>query len=210
MTTTCERLDALLLEGDEASMMLARTHAAECAACAPSVEAWDSISSTASGMKESWTNDTFLPRALKAIERDRRPAAPNRFWQIAAILLFTITLGGTVVWVLSTRAREAEFDRAILRISAIQEVERTERAHLAAIAQLERVAQPKLQDTSSPLMVSYNEKLMLLDDAIAECEKAIEHNQQNAHLRRQLLSMLDDKRATLHDVLREDTHVPSN
>jgi hypothetical protein len=56
-------------------------------------------------------------------------------------------------------------------------------------------------------MISYKEKLMLLDDAIAECEANIAQNRQNAHLRKQLLAMYSEKQQTLMDVLREDSDV---
>jgi len=68
------------------------------------------------------------------------------------------------------------------------------------------VAKAKLDDPSSPLLVSYKEKLMLLDDAIAECETVIQHNRNNAHLRKQLLTMYSEKQRTLQDVLREEPH----
>ena len=48
---------------------------------------------------------------------------------------------------------------------------------------------------------------MLLDDAIAECQTNIDRNRQNAHLRRQLLTMYSEKQQTLQDVLREDSDV---
>jgi len=55
-------------------------------------------------------------------------------------------------------------------------------------------------------MVSYKEKLMLLDDAIAECQAGVRVNRQNAQLRRQLLSIYTEKQRTLQDVLREEAH----
>ncbi|MGZ7081074.1 MAG: hypothetical protein ACXVJT_16790, partial [Thermoanaerobaculia bacterium] len=91
--------------------------------------------------------------------------------------------------------------------SAIDEVEQAVRAHVRSIAQLERVAEPKLEEPATPLIVSYKEKLVLLDDAIAECERNIQQNRLNAHLRKQLLSMYLEKQRTLQEVLREDTHV---
>ncbi|HVX30931.1 MAG TPA: hypothetical protein VHA53_10665, partial [Nitrolancea sp.] len=59
----------------------------------------------------------------------------------------------------------------------------------------------------TPLMVSYKEKLMLLDDAIAECQQNIDNNRQNAQVRKQLLAMYSEKQRTLQDVLREGDHV---
>ncbi|HEX6641671.1 MAG TPA: hypothetical protein VF215_11195, partial [Thermoanaerobaculia bacterium] len=71
----------------------------------------------------------------------------------------------------------------------------------------EQLAEARLDEAQTPLMVSYKEKLMLLDDAIAECQANIEQNRQNAHLRKQLLAMYTDKQQTLMDVLREDNDV---
>ena len=59
-------------------------------------------------------------------------------------------------------------------------------------------------------MVSYKEKLMMLDDAIAECQTAIDKNRQNAYLRTQLLTMYSEKQRTLQDVLREEKNHVSN
>ena len=84
-----------------------------------------------------------------------------------------------------------------------------EQAHIAAINHLEAVTSSRLEQPSTPLLVSYKEKLMMLDDAIAECQNAIDHNRQNAYLRAQLLTMYSEKQRTLQDVLREETtHAP--
>src|SRR6185503_5348781 len=99
------------------------------------------------------------------------------------------------------------FDQDILRMSALDEVEKAERVHVDAIAKLQKLADAKLDESESPLIASYKEKLMLLDDAIAECQTNIERNRQNAHLREQLLSMYSEKQQTLQDVLREEPHV---
>ena len=88
----------------------------------------------------------------------------------------------------------------------MQKVEEAERTHVAAINQLEKVASPKLADPATPLLVSYKEKLMLLDDAIAECQTNIDRNRQNAHLRKQLLAIYSEKQRTLQEVLREGNH----
>jgi hypothetical protein len=129
-------------------------------------------------------------------------------WQIAAAAVLTIGLGGAVFQVVRDQTREAAFDRTILRITALDEVERAERAHVKAIENLEELAGAKLEDPETPLMISYKEKLMLLDDAIAECQANIDGNRQNAHLRKQLLAMYTDKQQTLEDVVREDpSHV---
>jgi hypothetical protein len=201
MTIQCHDLDNLLLEGDAASLALAAEHAQTCDACMESLTAWNELSATAGSMKTTWNNDLLWPRIERAIRRESR-----RRWvaalQIAAMLLVVAGIA-VVAWRVQ---RRTEFDEHILRVSAVEEVERTEQDHLAAIHQLERVAGPKLENTSSPLMVSYKEKLMLLDDAIAECQTNIQNNRQNAYLRRQMLAVISEKQKTLQDVLREESH----
>jgi hypothetical protein len=202
---TCEQLDTLLLEGDDASMAAAAQHARDCASCATKLDEWDDLSSTARSLHETWPSDMLLPRIQRAIARESRPAGARR-WQIAAAIAFTVALAGGSWIGLHRRAEERAFDARILRDNALRQVEDAERIHVAAIHQLEKIASPKLEDPASPLMVSYKEKLLLLDDAIDECETVIRQNRNNAHLRKQLLAMYSEKQRTLQDVLREDNH----
>lgn len=202
MNVKCEQIDDLLLEGDGFSLETARQHAASCAACRETLDDWDDISGVARTMRTTWQNDTLWPRIARALKSEQRRST-MRVWQIAAAVMIFTALGA-IVWYAQVRTRQHEFDQAILRGKAVDQVEQAEKAHLAAIEQLEKVADPKLQRDDSPLMVSYREKLLLLDDAIAECQTNIKVNRQNAHLRRQLLAMYSDKQRTLQDVLRED------
>ena len=202
---TCEEFDALLLEGDEASMAAAARHAHGCAACGERLDEWNDISATAKSLHATWRNDMLWPRIDRALRNESRPAQ-GRFWQIAAAAVLTIGIGGGTWYAVHERAEQRAFDRAILRDQALRNVEEAERAHIAAINQLEKVASPKLDDANTPLLVSYKEKLLLLDDAIAECETVIRQNRNNAHLRKQLLAMYSEKQRTLEDVLREDSH----
>ena len=79
----------------------------------------------------------------------------------------------------ASASEQRAFDRAILRDQALDEVEAcragARRGHRPA---RESSPTPKLDEPSTPLLVSYKEKLMLLDDAIAECETNIEQNRQ--------------------------------
>lgn len=206
MTIQCSQLDDLLLDASPLAMETAARHAKECAACAESLAAWNELSSTAQSLRTTWDNDMLWPRIERALRNERKRS--NRVWQYAAAFLITLGLGATGFYALRTQTRDAAFDASIIRINALDEVERTEREHVKAIDRLEHLAEAKLDEADTPLMVSYKEKLMLLDDAIAECRTNIDRNQQNAHLRRQLLSMYSEKQQTLQDVLREDnTHV---
>jgi hypothetical protein len=165
----------------------------------------DEISAIARGMHATWSSDSLLPRIQRAIAREERRQPSWHVWQMAAAAVILIALA-SLGWYAQRRVREQEFNQAILQRTALDDVERAERGHVAAIDQLEKVAGPKLEQSQSPLMVSYKEKLMLLDDAIAECQAGIRMNRQNAHLRRQLLSIYSEKQRTLQDVLREEAH----
>jgi hypothetical protein len=208
MTITCEQLDDLLLEGDPFSLQAAARHAQSCEGCMQKLADWNEISSTAHDLHATWDNDLLWPRIEKAI-RNERHSTRTRVWQIAAAILLLATMGATV-WIAQRRMHAADFDRDILKVSAVDEVERAEKAHINAINHLETLASAKLDQPSTPLMVSYKEKLMMLDDAIAECQTAIDKNRQNAYLRTQLLTMYSEKQRTLQDVLREENNHASN
>lgn len=205
MNIQCSQLDDLLFDASPLAMETAARHANECAECAEKLAAWNDISATAQTMHFTWENDLHWPRIERAIRAERRsPARLLRNFATAAML--TLTLGGTFFYALRTQTRDAAFDNDIIQLSAVDEADKAESAHLASIEKLERLTGRKLDDAETPLMVSYKEKLMLLDDAIAECEANIDRNRQNAHLRKQLLAMYSDKQQTLEDVLREDSH----
>ena len=205
MNVTCENLDNLLLEGDTFSMRIAAQHAEGCESCMERLASWNEISDTARGMQTTWNSDMLWPRIERAIRAEKRQSR-TRLWQIAAAFLIFAALG-TVAWRANQRMRAAEFDNAILRVEAVDQVDAAEKVHVAAIDRMEKLAEPKLEDASTPLMVSYKEKLMLLDDAIVECQANIDRNRQNAGLRKQLLAIYTEKQRTLHEVLREGNHV---
>lgn len=205
MKIDCTQLDDLLFDGGALALETAGRHGAGCAACAEKLADWNELSSVAGSMRTTWQNDMLWPRIERALREEKKRTASWRWWQIAAAVLLTVALGGTSWFALRARNAEAAFDRDILRVTALDDVERAEQAHVQAIAKLEQLAEQRLEATDSPLMVSYKEKLMLLDDAIAECEAGIDQNRQNAHLRKQLLTMYVEKQQTLQDVLREDS-----
>ena len=207
MTTKCEQLDDLLYDGTPLAMETAARHAAECASCAETLAAWNELTDTAQSMRTTWDNDMLWPRIERALREERKRSPMKRLWQVAAAVLITVGLSATITYALRVQNHQAAFDRDILQLSALDEVERAENDHLRAIEQLEDVAGTKLDAAETPLMISYKEKLMLLDDAIEECQANIDRNRQNAHLRKQLLAMYSEKQQTLEDVLREDSNV---
>ena len=204
MTITCNQLDDLLLEGDPLSLEVAARHAQSCDACMETLARWNEISSTARDMHTAWKSEMLWPRIERAIrgEQHRRRTS---IWQIAAALILLAALG-TVAWIAQRRMHSTDFDTTILKVAAVDEVERAEQAHIAAINHLEALTASQLDQPTTPLLVSYKEKLMMLDGAIAECQNAINRNRQNAYLRTQLLTMYSEKQRTLQDVIREENH----
>jgi 7-cyano-7-deazaguanine synthase in queuosine biosynthesis len=207
MNIQCSNLDDLLFDASPLSMRTAEEHAAQCPACAEKLESWNELSVTAQSLRTTWQNDLLWPRIERALRAEKKRSPMRRLWQVAAAALLTLGLGGTVLYTVREQVRDANFDKKIITLSAVEEAEKAEQAHIQAIAKLENLADAKLENSESPLMASYKEKLMLLDDAIAECQANIDRNRQNAHMREQLLAMYSEKQQTLVDVLREDTNV---
>ncbi len=207
MNIQCSNLDDLLFDASPLSMRTAEEHAAQCPACAEKLESWNELSTTAQSLRTTWQNDLLWPRIERALKVEKKRSPMRGMWQVAAAALLTLGLGGTVYYNVREQVHDANFDKKIITISAVEEAEKAEQVHIRAIAKLEKLADAKLEDSESPLMVSYKEKLMLLDDAIADCQANIDRNRQNAHMREQLLAMYSEKQQTLVDVLREDTNV---
>ena len=206
MNVNCNNIDDLLLQGDPRSMELAAQHARRCPECAEKLAGWNEISETAQTLQADWRSDTLWPRIQRALAAEKQNRFIANTWRAAAAVVLVAGLGAGG-WFAARHSQEAAFGRHIISVSALDEVERAEQAHLAAIDHLEKVADSKIETNNSPLMVSYKEKLMLLDDAIAECQTNIDRNRQNAHLRKQLLAIYTEKQRTLEQVMREGNHV---
>jgi len=91
----------------------------------------------------------------------------------------------------------------LLKSAALAEVERTESAYVQAIDKLAADAKPQLDNPATPLLANYREKLLILDSAIGELRAQAEQNPGNAHLRRELLAMYQEKQSTLQGILED-------
>lgn len=203
MNIQCSDFDNLLMEGDAYSMDIAERHAASCAACARTLASWKDISQTARGMQTTWRSDTLWPRIERSLrkEKKRMPA-----WMTLAASFAVFALLGLMAWTAHVKVEASRWENNFVTDAKIQKVRDAEKAHREAIAALEEQAEESLEDPATPLMISYKEKLMLLDDAIAQCEQAIQTNRRNAHLRKQLADMYSEKQRTLQEVLREENN----
>lgn len=208
MKIRCEQLDDLLLEGDELSMRIVAEHAQDCAECLEKLADWNDISETAKTLQTSWSSDLLWPRIERALRQETNVTArrSQRFMRVAAAALLTVSVGATTWYAVRDTNRDAAYDQKILRMSAVEDIERAEKLYLDAIDRLEQTADEKLDEPATALMVNYKEKLILLDDAIAELEAGIAENRHNAHLRRELLAMYSEKQRTLQAVIREGAH----
>ena len=67
------------------------------------------------------------------------------------------------------------------------------------------MAKPKLENpTTTPLLSSYREKLLILDSAILETRANIAQNRFNTRLQMDLADLYREKRQTLQEVLTRD------
>ena len=123
-------------------------------------------------------------------------------WQTAMagalVLLMAVTSG--YVYLQSGPGKD-DPKSPLLKDRTLAEVERSERDYMKAIEKLAAEAKPQLDTPTSPLMASYNEKLIMLDSAIDDLRMQAGQNPSNAHLRYQLLAMYQEKKVTLQDVL---------
>jgi hypothetical protein len=181
------------------------------------------MSDAARRMHHEWESPELWPGIRRALAGEAvrpkprlgfwaRPAAePAAYWRplAAAALLLLITTAAA--WILlrspgapPAPAPTADLPSRLLTEEALADAERSERAYAESIEKLSRLVQPRLNQSSSPLLLAYREKLLLIDEAIAECRENIGQNRFNAHLRRELLEMYQAKQQTLQALMKEN------
>ena len=199
-----------------------RAHATGCRDCRERLAAREEISRAAQILRKAWESPALWPRIANALAAEaRRPSAPQeesdtapsrpRFAWLplaAAAALFLIAMAGLQVFRGSFGERELLTGRNLPREplmteSTLKEVERSEQSYVQAIDRLSKLAEPGLKDSDSALIVSYREKLVLLDSAIGDLRAQLEQNRFNTHLRRELLNVYQEKQRTLERVVKE-------
>ena len=134
---------------------------------------------------------------------------PMGRWQaIAAAAVIAIALGpsswlGWRWFMLAPKpdaaARQQQLER-LLTEDALAAIEASEAKYIEAIDELTRLTAPRLDMPDSPLLVNLQERLTIIDAAIAEYRAEIASNRFNAHLRRQLLWVYQEKARTLEQI----------
>ena len=226
MNVECKDLERILQDEKPEELRALEQHAATCPACGKELRLWKQISEAAPALRKTWESPELWPRVHQTLaeESQRRPVRVRTAWWpewarewrfvAATLLLVAISAGSTYLLMRGVPVRDAG-DRAVeemkpateqrlLNEEALREVEDNEAAYMASIDKLARLAQPKVQQAKTPLMLSYREKLMVLDAAINELRAQVQQNRFNAHLRREMVSLYQDKQRTLEAVIREE------
>ncbi len=231
MNKRCRELEETLLDGDfEGNAELAR-HSEECLNCRERVRAWRELAAAAQSLRRAWESPGLWPRIAQALAEESSRVSDSgrdreKIWSrlrfnrllagaaCTAVLVLSLGFGWLLFWndhSQPTRAvvpRDPEFDRRILTEQALKEVEESERKYVQSIDRLSAVADPLLEKQTTPILLNYRERLMLLDEAIADCRANIELNRSNAHLRRELVSIYQEKQHTLENLLKEKINEP--
>jgi hypothetical protein len=123
-------------------------------------------------------------------------------WQTALGGALAVVLAVSAVWVyVPPSGHRHGADPSLLRSKALKQVESAESAYVQAIDKLAAEARPQLDHPATPLLANYQEKLLVLDSAIADLRAQAGMNPSNAQLRHQLLAMYQEKQRTLEEVL---------
>jgi hypothetical protein len=212
MKFDCSHLDDALREDDAELMAAAREHAAACEACRLQLQSWDDLSAAARELHHEWASPGLWDRIDVSL-----PARPSRFrlsypgWRFfasaAAVLLLTVSSAWLLVRPAAPRPATTA-SRQFLTEQALQDVQVSEVAYVRSIDRLARIAGPVLDQSPSPLVANYREKLTVLDAAIADLKDNLERNRLNARLSLELVSLYQEKQKTLQEVLQNAT--PAN
>jgi hypothetical protein len=218
MQIKCEDLDRIFLDGGAEEWAGLEVHAASCPECAKELQAWKALGVAAEELRDYQETPALWPRIESALAQQAKESASHKpwlerlsFWRNLP-MVWQAALAGALVLLMAVTAGYAVLHRRpasgpdltnnpLLQDRKVAEVERAERDYMKAIDKLAAEAKPQLDAPDSPLMANYREKLMMLDGAIDELRMHAGQNPSNAHLRYQLLSMYQEKQATLQEVL---------
>ncbi len=202
-------------------------HAVICSECRERLRLWNEISAAACALRRNWESPDLWPRIHLALARESSRRDRGFLWKIHllhqflserwrgfavgfAVLVITVS-GAWIFWRNFQAPPIAEWvpetERRLLTEQALREIESAETAYIQSIDKLSGLVDPKLQQATSPLLISYREKLMIIDSAIGELRATIERNRFNAHLRQELLSIYQEKQRTLQELMRGDKNV---
>ncbi len=212
MNVTCIDRERIFMDGSAEEWAALEVHAAYCAECGQELRIWKSMSTAAGELRQEWDTPYLWAKIERGLveQMEEKPSRVRAWlnswgmtglqWQTAVALALLIVVSGTVIWMKPWQPKSPTIG-VFLQGNAVSEVERAEAAYEKAIDKLDAQARSQLDAPATPLMASYREKLLVLDNAIAELREEAGQNPANAHLRRQLLAMYQEKQETLQEVL---------
>ncbi len=216
MNETCKDRERIFEDGTPGEWAALEAHADSCPACAEELKAWKSLSVAAQEMRDYTDSPSFWPRIERALVEEAQrhtqrtvrrgwlsflPSIPLS-WQTAVAGAFVLVLTISTGWIYFYRpGRIVESDKSLLKSAALENVEHAEAVYVQAIEKLAEETKPQLENPATPLLANYQEKLAVLDSAIADLRVQAGLNPSNAQLRHQLLAMYQEKQHTLEEVL---------
>jgi hypothetical protein len=216
MNISCNDRERIFLDGRPQEWAALEDHCGDCAACAEELRVWKHLSIAASELQHDWDSSALWPRIEQALSQQQGRTSKQSHWQrlfgswnlgalqwqTAAAALLLVALTASTVWFLkNSNTAMVEQNPALLTDRAVNDVVRAEATYERAIDKLDAQARPQLQNSTSPLLANYREKLFVLDSAIADLKSQASINPANGHLRRELLAMYREKQDTLEQVL---------
>jgi hypothetical protein len=130
----------------------------------------------------------------------RRSVFSRRFrlWPLAIPVGAVAVLVVAVIVFLPSKSVSSS---GLMARQTLAKVDAQEKAYLQAIGDLENLARTRISAMDLSLMSLYRDRLAVIDAQIEKCREALGSNPANAHIRRYLLAALQDKKATLAEVL---------
>jgi len=185
-----------------------RQHLERCSICQKRAEEDARLMGLAKSLKQPVNAPWLWTRIQSRLEEEQRRAEKPgiRFLgkavpvlRFAVVLVVGIALG-VVFW-----PRSENGESRLLADSSIEKVEKREKAYMDAIVELEKKAQPKMAEMDIELALLYRDRLETIDAQIERCKEALVENPANAHIRRYMLTALQDKKETLKEILQTST-----
>jgi hypothetical protein len=185
-------------------------HALTCAECAELAALDARLDRALSELREAAPSSGLWGRieaalsepGASAVEKsERRPAKFRSFadffrlrpvFAVAGAAVLLVLIGGSGLLL-----KNALTPSGILARRALANVEIKEKHYSDAIADLEKLAGPKIEAMDAQLGSLYRDKLAVIDAQVERCRAALSSNPANAHIRQYLLAALRDKRETL-------------
>jgi hypothetical protein len=183
----------------------AREHAQQCEACRRQLWLWSEMSAAAGGLREEWESPALWPRIQAVLSAEPKPRRTQWFdWKMITAVAAALVLAAGLLTFFTMRFRPPVRPESpdFLTEQALKEVEQSEAAYVKSIAKLSTLAPRKLEQAPAPLSAAYREKLMLLDESIAELRSTLDDNRFNARLQTELAKLYREKHDTLQEIVR--------